>query len=199
MTFLHQIYIFFFVWFVFIVFNVTFNNISVISWRSVLLVEETGVPGKNHRPVASHWQTLSHNLVSSAPCLGGVRTHGTTNWLGSCKSNYHTITTTPFGNTCNNSIIDKPMYYVNASLKYLNVLICILLKWNNYDIKDKYCLQVHDPFQYLRNIHALVCLSVFILLLSTPVLKKKNPGCFMKRMCGLGFIKSMPIFRKINN
>ena len=30
------------------VFNVTFNNISVISWRSVLLVEETGVPGENH-------------------------------------------------------------------------------------------------------------------------------------------------------
>ena len=25
----------------FMVFNVTFNNISVISWRSVLLVEET--------------------------------------------------------------------------------------------------------------------------------------------------------------
>jgi hypothetical protein len=24
--------------------NVTFNNISVISWRSILLVEETGVP-----------------------------------------------------------------------------------------------------------------------------------------------------------
>jgi hypothetical protein len=28
------------------VFNATFNNISVISWRSVLLVEETGVPEK---------------------------------------------------------------------------------------------------------------------------------------------------------
>jgi hypothetical protein len=27
------------------VFNVTFNNISIISWRLVLLVEETGVPG----------------------------------------------------------------------------------------------------------------------------------------------------------
>ena len=27
------------------VFNVTFNNISAISWRSVLLVEETVVPG----------------------------------------------------------------------------------------------------------------------------------------------------------
>ena len=32
------------------VFNATFNNISVISWRSVFLVEETGVPGENHRP-----------------------------------------------------------------------------------------------------------------------------------------------------
>ena len=30
--------------------NATFNNISVISWRSVLLVEETGVPGENHLP-----------------------------------------------------------------------------------------------------------------------------------------------------
>jgi len=36
------------------VFNATGNNISVISWRSVLLVEETGVPGENHRPAASH-------------------------------------------------------------------------------------------------------------------------------------------------
>jgi len=32
----------------FMVFNTTFNNISVISWRSVLLVEEIGVPGENH-------------------------------------------------------------------------------------------------------------------------------------------------------
>ena len=47
------------------VFNAIFNNISVISWRSVLLVEETGVPEGNHRPVASHWQTLSHTVVSN--------------------------------------------------------------------------------------------------------------------------------------
>ena len=38
----------------FMVFNATFNNISVISWRSVLLVEETEVSGKKHRPAASH-------------------------------------------------------------------------------------------------------------------------------------------------
>ena len=36
------------------VFNATFNNISVISWQSVLLVEETGRHGENHRPVACH-------------------------------------------------------------------------------------------------------------------------------------------------
>jgi hypothetical protein len=36
------------------VFNATLNNISVISWRSVLLVEETGGHRENHRPVASH-------------------------------------------------------------------------------------------------------------------------------------------------
>jgi len=35
------------------VFSATFNNISVISWWSVLLVEETGVPRENHRPTAS--------------------------------------------------------------------------------------------------------------------------------------------------
>ena len=36
------------------VFNVTFNNISIISWQSVLLVGETRVSGENLRPVASH-------------------------------------------------------------------------------------------------------------------------------------------------
>jgi hypothetical protein len=44
----------------FMVFSATINNISVISWRSVLLVEKTGVSGENHQPVRSHWQTLSH-------------------------------------------------------------------------------------------------------------------------------------------
>ena len=34
-------------------FNVTFNNISVISWQSVLVVKETGE---------------NHNAVSSTPC-----------------------------------------------------------------------------------------------------------------------------------
>jgi hypothetical protein len=57
------------------VFKATFNNISVISWRSVLLVEETGVPGENHQTVASHWQTLSHMLCWVHLAMNGVRTH----------------------------------------------------------------------------------------------------------------------------
>ena len=31
------------------VFNATFNNISFILWRPVLLVEETVAPSENHR------------------------------------------------------------------------------------------------------------------------------------------------------
>ena len=47
------------------VFKTTSDNISVILWWSVLLLEETGVPGKNDSPAASQLQTLSHNVVSS--------------------------------------------------------------------------------------------------------------------------------------
>ena len=54
-----------FVWFM--VFNAYFNYISDILWWSVLFVEETVVLGENHRPVTSHWQTLSDNVVSSTP------------------------------------------------------------------------------------------------------------------------------------
>jgi len=55
------------------VFNATFSNISAISWRPVLMVEEAGVPGENHQPTGKlyHLQlriecTLFCNLQSRA-------------------------------------------------------------------------------------------------------------------------------------
>ena len=41
--------------FEFLVFYAILSNISAISWRQVLVVEEAGVPGDNHRPWASNW------------------------------------------------------------------------------------------------------------------------------------------------
>ena len=78
------------------VFNVTFNNISAISWQSVLLVKETVVTGENHRPAASNLQTLSHNVVSGTSRHERKFKFQTlvaigTDCIDSCKSNYHTI------------------------------------------------------------------------------------------------------------
>ena len=49
------------------VLNATFNNISVIWWRSGLLVEKTG---EHVQHVAGHGQTVSHNTISSTPRHG---------------------------------------------------------------------------------------------------------------------------------
>ena len=50
----------------FMVFNATFHNISVISWRSVLLVEETWVSGENPG-LLQVADKFYHNVVSSIP------------------------------------------------------------------------------------------------------------------------------------
>jgi hypothetical protein len=72
------------------VLNATFKKISV------LLVEETRVPAGNHRPATSHWQNLSHNVVSSTPPEFELTTLVVigTDCIDSCESNYHTIKTT---------------------------------------------------------------------------------------------------------
>ena len=48
-------------------FNATFNNIQLC------------------RPVASHWQTLSHNVVPNTHRLSGIQTHNVSNNLGKNK------------------------------------------------------------------------------------------------------------------
>ena len=42
------------------VLNATFNNIAVISWQSVLLVEETGGPHEKHRPAKYECKCFIH-------------------------------------------------------------------------------------------------------------------------------------------
>ena len=49
-----------------------FNKIEAMLWRSVLLVEETGI--RKSLTDASHWQTLSNNVVSSIISMIGIRT-----------------------------------------------------------------------------------------------------------------------------
>ena len=79
------------------VFNATFHDISVILWRSVLLLEETGISEENHQPAASHWQTLLHNVVPRHEWGSNSQAHVIgigTDCIGIYKSNYHTITST---------------------------------------------------------------------------------------------------------
>jgi hypothetical protein len=57
------------VWFM--VLNATFNNMSVISLREILLMEETRVPRENHRHFASHSETY-HILLYR---LSEIRPH----------------------------------------------------------------------------------------------------------------------------
>ena len=71
------------------VLNATFYNISVKSWQSFVLVEETRLLGENHWPVASHWH---HKMLYRVYLVwAGFEL---TDCTGSYKFNYHTITIT---------------------------------------------------------------------------------------------------------
>jgi len=51
------------------VFSATFNNISVISWRSVLLIEETRVPRENHHVNIIHVLYRKYFNRGHSPCI----------------------------------------------------------------------------------------------------------------------------------
>jgi hypothetical protein len=79
--------------------NATFNNISVISWRSVLLVEKTGVPKEKTTTLSQVTNKLCHILLYILDLDWEGFEYLTlvvigTDCIGSHKSNYHMITTT---------------------------------------------------------------------------------------------------------
>ena len=75
--------------------NTTFNNITAISWRSVLLVEETEYPEKTTYMYL--WQVTDKLLYQVHLAMNGFKLTTLvvigTDFTSSCKSNYHTITT----------------------------------------------------------------------------------------------------------
>ena len=93
--------------------NTSFDNWSCIN--IVYLVEESGVPGENHWPAASHWQTSSTNVVSNTPRLSGIQIHnvsGDRHWL-------HIIRVMVFNATFSNtSVIYGGQFYWWMKLEY---------------------------------------------------------------------------------
>ena len=90
------------------VFNITFNNISVISWQSILLVEETTdlpqVTDKLYHKKL-HWIHLAWAgfELTMLVVIG-------TDCIGSYKSNYHTITNTTAPILFSLSYVDNKLY-----------------------------------------------------------------------------------------
>ena len=74
-------------------FNATFDNISIISWLSVLLVEDL----EKTTDLSQVTDKLYHMMLYTSPWAGIESTTSVvidTDCTGSCKSNYHTITAT---------------------------------------------------------------------------------------------------------
>ena len=81
------------------VFDATFNNSSVISWQSVLLEEETGLPSENHRKLLTiliNYCCLEYTSLSARFELIILVVIGT-ECTGSCKSIYDQDHDGPYG------------------------------------------------------------------------------------------------------
>jgi hypothetical protein len=142
-------------------FNTSFNNISVISWRSVSLVEETEDP-ENTTDLSRVTDKLYHIMLYTSPSSRFELTTSMiigTDCTGSCKSIYHTITaTTP-------PLIFRGVYKPDICTKGG----CCMVVWATYDI----CVYHHYSYQfiilvtYLHNWPIALQLGILIIMSST--------------------------------
>ena len=121
----------------------TFSNISALSWRSVLLAEETGGLRENYRPVASHRQTLSPSILYTSPWSRFELTTSVvtgTDCIGSCKSNYHTIMAT----TAQFNYVDISIHANHTLNKYAFTKVWIIC------CSKKYTVGLWDQFEFCK-------------------------------------------------
>ena len=121
------------------VFNATFNNVSVISWRSVLLVEKT-------TDLSQVTDKLYHIMFYTSPWSIFKLTTSVvivTDCIGSCKSNYLTIMTTTA--LSRNESIKKTITFngvffkitLNAGAAILVSSLRLKISWENVAILQK--------------------------------------------------------------
>ena len=104
------------------VFHATFNNISIISWQSVLLVEKTGVPGENLSQVTDKKKVAEHKKIQKISIY--VRIHVIVFFfffLGQIPPSYKSIDTIKCYNTSSIS-----------GTVYMYMLIIIVTSYKRY-------------------------------------------------------------------
>jgi hypothetical protein len=108
------------------VFNATFNNVSIISWQSVLLVKETGVPGE------SYWQ------LKSPQAMYNKRTNHKYQSVIKTKYLKMYITVKMKDMFINSMSIKKITKMRNLTLPKKGALILVFMLWNVIIIKQIY-------------------------------------------------------------
>ena len=154
--------------------NATFNNISVISWRSVLLVEKTGVPKEKTTTLSQVTNKLCHILLYILDLDWEGFEYLTlvvigTDCIGSHKSNYHMITTTTAHKRRRVSMVCQHIFnwefvstwlYLQYSLvpdlSMLSAPVCIIWQFNQ-PMKTRIFIQSVETgnrrFKMLSDVH----------------------------------------------